>query len=227
MSNGIYAYYDNEKEYIAYVGRDVNIGINKRHNRHLHPSRYNDQQINKALQNNPERYDYIILAKGEFSDKELNEMESQAIELFKTYKYDYPERSVFNFTKGGEGIRGFRHNDETKKKMSKAQKGEKNHNYGKHHSDETKRKMSEAHKGEKHWNYGNPNEYHPTDETKHKQSIANTKKYARIVKNGAMNGKQKYCIRQDCKVLKGSIYLHKLYKWWGLTHPNELLFLEI
>jgi hypothetical protein len=34
--------------------------------------------------------------------------------------------------------------EETRKKMSEARKGEKNHNYGKIHSEETRRKMSEA-----------------------------------------------------------------------------------
>lgn len=41
------------------------------------------------------------------------------------------------------------------------------------------------------------------------------------------NGKQKYCIRKECKTIKGSVYLHKLYKWWGENYPNELLYLEI
>jgi hypothetical protein len=31
-----------------------------------------------------------------------------------------------------------------KRKISEAQKGEKNHNFGKHHSEETRKKISEA-----------------------------------------------------------------------------------
>ena len=60
----------------------------------------------------------------------------------------------YNLTDGGEGLRGFVHTDETKKKMSESQMGKKNHRFGKIHSVETKRKMSDAHKGEKHHYYG-------------------------------------------------------------------------
>ena len=45
------------------------------------------------------------------------------------------------------GMAGKKHTEAWKKKMSIAQKGEKNHNYGKHTSEETKRKQSIAHKG--------------------------------------------------------------------------------
>ena len=47
-----------------------------------------------------------------------------------------------------------RWDEETRRKLSEANKGEKNHNYGKSLSEETRRKLSEAHKGEKHYNYG-------------------------------------------------------------------------
>jgi len=40
--------------------------------------------------------------------------------------------------------KGSKHSEETKRKISEAEMGEKNHFYGKHHSEETKRKMSEA-----------------------------------------------------------------------------------
>lgn len=45
------------------------------------------------------------------------------------------------------------HSDETRNKMSIAQKGNKNHNYGKKASVETKEKMSLSRKGELHWNH--------------------------------------------------------------------------
>lgn len=54
----------------------------------------------------------------------------------------------YNLDSGGE--MGKKHSDETKKKMSEAQKGEKHPMYGKHHSEEAKQKMSEAHKGTHH-----------------------------------------------------------------------------
>lgn len=53
--------------------------------------------------------------------------------------------------------------EETRKKMSESQTGEKNHFYGKTHSDETKRKQSEVKKGKK-----------PSDETRKKMSESHT-----------------------------------------------------
>ena len=54
---------------------------------------------------------------------------------------------------------GRHHTEETRNKMSEAQKGEKHHYYGKHLSEEHRKKLSQAHKGKKH-----------TDETRKKLS---------------------------------------------------------
>ena len=87
----------------------------------------------------------------------------------------------YNLKEGG-GSTG-KLSEETKQKMSEAQRGDKNHNYGKTSSDETKqklsevrlgipksdghrRKISEAMRGEKHYMYGKI----PSDETKQKMS---------------------------------------------------------
>ena len=57
------------------------------------------------------------------------------------------------YTKENSSWWGRKHTDEERKKIGKAQKGIRNHNYGKKASVETRNKMSEAHKGEKHWNH--------------------------------------------------------------------------
>ena len=44
--------------------------------------------------------------------------------------------------------------EETRQKLSEAQKGENNPLFGKHHSAETRQKMSEAQKGKNHWTKG-------------------------------------------------------------------------
>lgn len=116
--NGIYGYWDKKNNYVAYIGRDSNINNNGRFKDHLVPSRYDEQQFNRVIQNNPDRYEYFVLAEGEFSNDELNEMESQAIEIFKTYHYDYPEKSVFNFDKGGKGKIGYHHTLDSQKQSS-------------------------------------------------------------------------------------------------------------
>ena len=58
--------------------------------------------------------------------------------------------------------------EETRRRLSEAQTGEKNHLFGKHHSEETRRKMSDAQKGEKHPNFGK----HHSEETKRRTSEA-------------------------------------------------------
>lgn len=159
MSSGIYAYWDNVRCYYVYVGKDNKINAKKNRNyEHMLSSNYNVQQINKVLQNNPERYEYRVIMEGNYNDWELNQMEKLCIKSFKTFKEDYPERNVFNFTKGGDGVLGYKHSKRTIKKISEAKIGSKNPNYGNPrnytHSKETKKRMSESHKGQKNHMFG-------------------------------------------------------------------------
>ena len=63
--------------------------------------------------------------------------------------------------------------EEARKKLSEANKGEKNPNYGKHFSEEYKKKLSEAKKGEKNPMYGK----HHSEEARKKLSEANKGKH--------------------------------------------------
>jgi len=63
-------------------------------------------------------------------------------------------------------MKGKQHTEETKKKISEANKGKPGYFKGKHLSDETKRKLSEAHLGKTSWNKGK----HLSEETKRKLS---------------------------------------------------------
>ena len=194
MSKGIYAYWDNELNYYVYVGKDSHIGENKRHRAHHSPYSYNNQQINRVLQNNPNRYEYRVLMKGDYTEEQLNSMEKFLIKHLKTCYYDYPERHVFNFTMGGDGVTGITA-----------------WNKNKCLSTEHRKRLSNSHKGKN------------IRENNHA-----FKDYARVLK---MKDKTKqgysYFIQFYGKKLKQSVCLYKLYEWWGLTHPNELLFLEI
>ena len=103
------------------------------------------------------------------------------MEIFYIKKYD-PQ---FNFTEGGDGISGFTHSEESRKKMSEARKGKKPYEMteetrkkiseakkGKTHSEKTRKKISEAKKGKTH-----------SEETRKKMSEArNTTGFYRVSK---------------------------------------------
>ena len=141
---------------MMYIGQSND--IERRHRDHIRPSRYNEQVVNRVLQNNPERYELVIIkSRPGFSKEDRDILEKHYIEFYNTFADD-----KFNFTTGGDG--GLFSSEETRKKISEALKGENNPNYGKknpelskrnsqnigpnnpfygkHHSEETKRKMS-------------------------------------------------------------------------------------
>ena len=196
MAKGIYCYIDNKDNQVVYVGKDSNIDKKKRHRQHLTPSNYNEQPINRILQNNPNRYIYQVLWEiDDCTDNHLNQME-----IFYIKKYN-PQ---FNFTEGGDGSSGFRYSEESKKRMSEARKGKthslktrkkmseskkgENHPmYGKTHSLETKKKISEANKGENNPMYGKTH----SEKTRKKMSEAqNTTGFYRVTKQKDNNCKQ-------------------------------------
>lgn len=187
--NGVYAYIDKEKNNkIVYIGIDSYIDKNKRYNDHISSSKYDDQPFNRVLQNNPNRYKYKVLKKGNFSNNLL-----KALEVIYIKRY----QPKFNFTVGGDGVLGYKHSKEIKKKISEANKGRKfskkhkknlslshkgknNPFFGKHHSEKTKKKISKANTGK-----------HHSVATKEKMSkTKNTSGYYRVYKNKTKNCKQ-------------------------------------
>ena len=50
----------------------------------------------------------------------------------------------YNILQTAGSLIGFKHSDETRKKISDAMSGENNHMFGKNHSDETRKKMSKS-----------------------------------------------------------------------------------
>ena len=110
--------------------------------------------------------------------------------------------------KGNKYGLGKHRSEETKKKLSEANKGEKNPFYGKHHTEESKKKLSEANKG-KHLGKDNPfyGKRH-SDELKKKLSeinkgkklseetkkkLSEAKKGMRWFNNGKINIRAKEC----------------------------------
>ena len=106
---------------MMYIGQSND--IERRHRDHIRPSRYNEQVVNRVLQNNPERYELVIIkSRPGFSKEDRDILEKHYIEFYNTFADD-----KFNFTTGGDG--GL-FSEETRKKISEALKGENNPMYG-------------------------------------------------------------------------------------------------
>ena len=73
---------------------------------------------------------------------------------------------------GSRGFKGKHHSEESKKKLSEANKGNIPGNKGKHHSEEAKRKIAESNRGHPAWNKDKP----MSDEQKKKLSEAHKEK---------------------------------------------------
>lgn len=149
MVDGIYCYIDNKTDKVVYVGKDSYIHCNMRHYRHVAPSSYDAQPINRILQNNRSRYRYKILKKGNFGNNLLN-----ALEILYIRRY----RPKFNFTIGGDKPKGCIpwnkgktnvYSEETLKRLSESHKGQVAWNKGKHISEETKEKLRQVNLGKK------------------------------------------------------------------------------
>ena len=94
--------------------------------------------------NPPKNKSRIIFLKQNLTEEEAFKHEIYMIAVFG--RKDLGTGILRNRTNGGEGVSGLVHTDESKKKMSKASKGN-SHFKGKKHTEESKRKLSEAHKG--------------------------------------------------------------------------------
>lgn len=124
------------KTYIGKTSRCLDVRLSE----HL---RHPDKPIGKALQEFG--LDSFII---EVIDTAETEDELNAKERFWIVAYDSLVPNGYNQSIGGDTSEGFRHREESKKKMSEAKKGkylgENNPFYGKHHSEDSRRKMREA-----------------------------------------------------------------------------------
>jgi hypothetical protein len=116
--------------------------------------------------NPPKDKSRIIFLKQNLTEAEAFRHEIYMIAVFG--RKDLGTGILRNLTNGGDGTSGVVKSEKTRKKLSEANKGKNNPNYGKSLSEETKRKMSEANKGKNNPNYGKS----LSEETKRKMSEA-------------------------------------------------------
>ena len=125
-----------------YVGQTID--YRSRRNKHLrklikniHSNNYLQNSFNKYGKDN---FEFYILE--EVAKEKLNDREVYWIDKLESFDNGY------NLQTGGDV--NYQFSEETRRKMSKAKKGENNPRYGKVLSEETKRKISETHKGKTH-----------------------------------------------------------------------------
>ncbi len=129
----------NDKCYIGQTIQSFNIRINSHINEALREA--DDIYFHKAIRKyGKENFRWELIAECN-SLEELNRIEIEMIKKHNTFG------SGYNLTEGGAGHVGHKHTERTRKKLSKANKGKNNPNYGKHHTKESKRKISEANRG--------------------------------------------------------------------------------
>lgn len=120
----------------SYIGKSVN--LHKRKNDHLSDLKGNKHH-NTYLQRSWDKYgeenfEFSILER--CAESVLNEKEVYYISKYKTNNAEFG----YNLTDGGDGSQGFKHTEESKRKISEVQIGKKL-------SEEHKKKISDNHKG--------------------------------------------------------------------------------
>lgn len=126
----------------VYIGMSK-YGLQERKSRHVRDSETPMNYFHRALRKYKEEdfiWSIIDKCKTDVYD-DLREMEVAWIAYYDSF------RNGYNSTYGGEGNHGLAISEETRKRMSDAQKGKKLTN-------ETKRRISESRKGDKNHNYG-------------------------------------------------------------------------
>ena len=139
----------------CYIGQSQDIATRFREHRYLlRQNKYGNRKIQNAWNKyGEENFTFEIIE--ECMIEELDEKEIKYIREYDSHHNGY------NNTNGGDGVRGWKHNDEFKKKMSLSNKInpriptqeqierliEYNKTRDYHHSEETKQKMRAAHKG--------------------------------------------------------------------------------
>ena len=121
------------------------------YNRRMRSYRYGRSQCQRAIHAAIRKYGWnnftaVKIVQGIQTQEWLSKIETAYIKAFNTMR-----PHGYNLTTGGAGGKPCA---ETRKKIGDAQRGEKNHNFGKSLSPETRKKLSDAKRGEKHNLFG-------------------------------------------------------------------------
>lgn len=127
-----------------YVGI-TSLTLHQRRYYHYHAAKYNSQLLfHRALRKyKPEDWLWEIKLITQ-NDAEAKDCEKMLIEKYQTHYIN-----GYNMTLGGDGLLGYKHTEETKLKISKANMGNK-YSLGHKHTQETRLKMGQSQIGRKH-----------------------------------------------------------------------------
>lgn len=125
----------NDKLYIGQTTQTPTLRLNKhiRDALNINNREYNTK-FNRAIRKYKNGHWNILILQKDIPIESLSEIERIYIFLFDTYRHGY------NSTLGGEGLRGFKHSEKTKRLLAKKATGRR-------HTKKSKKKMSEAQKG--------------------------------------------------------------------------------
>jgi len=148
-----------------YIGQSQDLKTRERKHLYNLKKGTHDNRIMQNVYNKKKKFTFNLIIPCEI--EELNRWEQTLLD------FNQGNKLCMNICKDAEAPRrGLNHSKETKRKLSEANKGEKNPMYGKKFSEEHKRKISESQKGEKNHMYGK----HRSEETKKKISEAKQNK---------------------------------------------------
>ena len=134
-----------------YVGSASNLRHRFKHHRgYLRKGNHHCQPLQRSWNKYGEdNFEFIVIA-SVLDKNKLVEVEQYFLDTFTPH-----DKTIgYNILKKAGSCLGVKRSEETKRKMSEAQKGTKNPNYGKKYSEERKKKISELTKGKNNPFYG-------------------------------------------------------------------------